>query len=104
MEMDVKHYNELITLSQQIYDDATPKIADYCEKTYTEVPWDTKQQQMADYLFVAEEVSAFLVGNAMALLDPSSQEQELSALVENASRVIGFAQGKAKVGKGIKPS
>ena len=50
--------------------------------------------QMEDYLFVAEETSAYFLGNAMALLDPDSQEQEIQTFVENLRRVISYAQKK----------
>ena len=49
---------------------------------------------MEDYLFVAEETSAYFLGNAMALLDPDSQEQEIQTFVENLRRVISYAQKK----------
>ena len=49
---------------------------------------------MEDYLFVAEETSAYFLGNAMALLDPDSQEQAIQTFVENLRRVISYAQKK----------
>ena len=55
---------------------------------------DTTENQMEDYLFVAEETSAYFLGNAMALLDPDSQEQEIQTFEENLRRVISYAQKK----------
>ena len=49
---------------------------------------------MEDYLFVAEETSAYFLGNAMALRDPHSQEQEIQTFVDNLRRVISYAQKK----------
>ena len=81
--MDKKHYNELILLSQKIYDQASDKLTNYCANKYCGVGNDTTEQQLEDYLFVAEETSAYLLGNALALLDPSSQEAEIESFVND---------------------
>ena len=65
--MDIKHYNELVELSQEIYDQATDRLTNYCANKYCGVGNDTTEQQMEDYLFVAQETSAFLLGNALAI-------------------------------------
>ena len=93
--MDAKHYNELIELSQEIYDQATDKLTNYCAAKYCAVGNDTTEQQLEDYLFVAEETSAYLLGNALALLSPDSQEEEIKTFTENLRRVIKCAQEKA---------
>ena len=49
---------------------------------------------MEDYLFVAEETSAYFLGNALALLEPSAQEAEIKSFVEDLRRVIDYAQKK----------
>ena len=92
--MNKKHYNELIELSQEIYDQATDKLTNYCAAKYCGVGNDTTENQMEDYLFVAEEISTYFLGNAMALLDPDSQEQEIQTFVENLRRVISYVQKK----------
>ena len=56
---------------------------------------------MEDYLFVTSETSAYLLGNAMALLDADSQEAEIKSFTDNLRRVIRHAQQKAG---GHKPS
>lgn len=100
--MDKKHYNELILLSQEIYDQATDRLTNYCANKYCGVGNDTTEQQLEDYLFVAEETSAFLLGNALALPEPGSQEAEIESFMQNLRRVISFA-GK-KMGSEIPPS
>ena len=87
--MNAEHYNELITLSQKIYDDATEKLTNYCSQKYCAVGNDTMEPQLEDYLFMAEETSAYL------LLDENSQEKEIQTFTENLSRVIRYAQQKA---------
>ena len=70
--MDVNRYNELIAISQEIYDQATEKLTNYLTAKYCAVGNDTMEQQMEDYLFITKETSAYLLGNALALLEPES--------------------------------
>ena len=100
--MDKKHYNELVLLSQEIYDQATDKLTNYCANKYCGVGNDTTEQQLEDYLFVAEETSAYLLGNALALLDPSSQETEIKSFVDDLRRVMAYAA--KKLGSDQKPN
>ena len=86
--MDVNHYNELIELSQEIYDHAGDTLTNYCAAKYCGIGNDTTEQQLQDYLFVAEETSAFFLGNALALLTAESQEKEIEKFVANLRRVI----------------
>jgi hypothetical protein len=95
--MDGKHYNELIDLSQKIYEDATDSLTNYCAQKYCGVGNDTMEQQMEDYLFIAKETSTFLFGNALALLAPESQEEEIESFVAGLRRVIAVAQKKAGI-------
>ncbi len=100
--MDKAHCNELVMLSQEIYDGAADRLTNYCANKYCGVGNDTMEQQLEDYLFVAEETSAYLMGNALALLDPDSREAEIQTFVENMRRVVSFAQ--QKLGGGQKPN
>lgn len=86
-ELDVKHYNELIELSQKIYDQATEKLTNYCAAKYCGMG-NTMENQLEDYLFVAQETCAYFLGNALAILEPDSQEAEIQTFVENLRRVI----------------
>ena len=53
-------------------------------------------------MFVAEETSAYLLGNALALLDPSSQEAEIKSFVDDLRRVMAYAA--KKLGSDQKPN
>ena len=92
--MDKTHYNELVMLSQEIYDQASDRLTNYCANKYCGVGNDTTENQMEDYLFVAEETSAYFLGNALALLEPSAQEAEIKSFLEDLRRVIDYAQKK----------
>ena len=100
--MDIKHFNELIEVSQEICDHASDKIANYCAQKYCAVGNDTMEQQLNDYLFVAEETSAYLLGNALALLEADSREAEIQAFVEKLRQVSAFAE--KKMGSDHRPS
>lgn len=93
--MDKKRYNELIGLSQEIYDQATEKLTNYLSAKYCAVGNDTAERQLEDYLFITEETSAFFLGNSLALLDEATQEDEIRNFTENLRRVIRYARQKA---------
>ena len=93
--MDANHHNELIEISQEIYDQATDRITNYCAQKYCAVSNDTMEQQMEDYLFIAKETSVFLLANALALLAPESREAEIKSINKDLRRIIRFAQQKA---------
>lgn len=100
--MDVNHFNELIEVSQKICDHANDRIANYCSQKYCAVDNSATEQQLRDYLFIAEETSAFILGNALALLDADTREAEIRTFTDNLRKVIRFAQHQA--GGDIKPS
>ena len=95
--MDVKHFNELIEVSQKICDNANDQIANYCAQKYCAVENDTMEQQLRDYLFIAEETAAYILGNALAFLDPDTQEAEIKTFTDNLRRVIKYAQQIADI-------
>ena len=100
--MDIKHYNELVELSQEIYDQATDRLTNYCANKYCGISNDTTEQQMEDYLYVALETSAYFLGNALALLTPDSQEAEIKSFEEKLRMVISYAA--KKMGTDQKPN
>ena len=100
--MNKEHYGELVALSQEIYNDINQKLIAYLDKTYGSVPENTMAQQMEDYLFVAEESTGYVLGNALALVDADSVELEISTFENNLRRIVAAAQKKA--GGEIPPS
>lgn len=100
--MNKEHYGELVALSQEIYNDINQKLIAYLDKTYGSVPENTMAQQMEDYLFVAEESTGYVLGNALALVDADSVELEINTFENNLRRIVAAAQKKA--GGEIPPS
>ena len=85
-----------------IQDHAADKLPNRGASKYCGISNDTTENQMEDYLFVAEETSAYLLGNALALLDPSSQEAEIKSFVDDLRRVMVYAT--KKLGSDQKPN
>ena len=54
--------------------------------------------QLEDWMFVAEESCAYLLGNVLAMLEPDSQEAEIRTFEENLRKVISYA-GKKQAGE-----
>ena len=100
--MDIKHHNELIGVCQDIYQEATDRLSNYLAQKYCAVGNGTMEQQLEDYLFITEEVSAYFFGNALAMLIPESQEKEIEQFNENLRRVIAYQMKRA--GGNIPPS
>ncbi len=100
--MDKKHYNELIMLSQEIHDFTNNKLKTYFEKTYVSATENSMSQQLEDWLFVAEETGAYMLGNVIAMLDPESQETEIQTFENNLRQVIAYVNFKQE--DGLKPS
>lgn len=46
--MNAEHYNELVELSQKIYDGATEKLTNYLSARYCAIGNDTMDRQMED--------------------------------------------------------
>ena len=101
--MDKQHMNELILLSQENYDHAADRLSNYCAQKYCGVGNDMMEQQLEDYLFVAEETCTYLLGNALALLSPDSQEEEFNTFIRNLHKVMDFAEKKLTENERNKP-
>ena len=97
--MDKKRYNELILLSQRIHEYANEQLRAYLEKTYADAGADSMGEQLNDWLFVAEETGAYTLGNALAMLEPASQEAEIQTFVENLRKVMSYAAKKQDGGE-----
>ena len=100
--MTKEHYNELIELSHEIYSQAADTLANYCAAKYCGISNNTTVQQLQDYILVAQETTAWFLGNALALLTPDSQEKEIEILIRNIRRTIHEAQ--KQIGGDLPPS
>ena len=96
--MDRKRYNELILLSQKMQESNEKLLREYLEKKYAAAGPESMPDQLEDWLFAMEEMSAYSLGNALAMLEPESQELEIRTFEGNLRKVISYA-GKKQAGE-----
>ena len=92
--MTKRHQTELMNVAEKVYDAAVGEIQEYINKTYGSRTENTLEQQLEDYHIIAEEVAAFLMGNAMAMIDESSWDEDLQALTRHVRQVAAYAVSK----------
>ena len=92
--MDKRRHNELLLVSQQIYDAASQLLKEYLERTYAGAGPESMSAQLEDWMFVAEEAAAYLLGNPLAMLEAESQEAEIRTFEENLRKVMAYAAQK----------
>lgn len=78
-----------IEVSQRIYDYARDQIAKYCEGR-----GGSMSEQFTDYLMIANEVSAYLMGNALSVLSPVDQKVGIDNLSKNIEAVLQYIADK----------
>ena len=87
--MDINHYQDLISISREISDQAVDQITQYCSARYCGVGNDTAGNQTEDYLFIVLKTSENLYRNALIQLDPSSQEKMREDFIKRLSYTTG---------------
>ena len=92
--MDNKRRNELILMSQRICDSANGMLKEYLEKAYDGAGPETVGDQLEDWLYVAEESCAYMLGNAVAMLDPEARDAEITGFEKYLRKVIRKAEEK----------
>ena len=90
--IDKKHIQELEKVAAEIYDLAAEKISAYINETYGNNTDDTEVQQLQDFLIIADEVSAYLMGNAMALAEPEFDEGNINELNSHIAQVTDYVR------------
>ena len=91
--MTKKHQNELTLVAQKIYDMAANEIQSYINKTYGGKQENTLAQQLEDFHVIADEVSAYLMGNAMAMVDETCWADDLKTLNEHIRTIATYVAG-----------
>ena len=84
------HIRELQEISNRIYEYAAGEITKFCEKRYGNVQEDTSTSQMEDFRIIADEVCAYLMGNALAMVDDSCLEDDLHTVSEHIRQVRAY--------------
>jgi len=92
--LDAKRGNELILISQRVHDYADQQLKEYLEKTYTSAGPDSMGDQLENWLFLSEETSAYMLGNAVAMLAPEYRDPEILGFEKYLRKVIAYAEKK----------
>ncbi len=93
--MTKNHQAELTKVAEKIYDLAANEIQAYINKTYGGKQGDTLAQQLEDFHVIADEVAAYLMGNAMAMVDESSWNDDLQTLNGHIRQILSVKTGVA---------
>ena len=88
--MTKKHHEELTEVARKIYDLAADEIQAYITKTYESKKGDTFASQLEDFHVIADEVAAYLMGNAMALVDESCWDDDLKTLTTHVRQMAAY--------------
>lgn len=94
--MDQKHHEELTAVASAIYDKAAEEIQTYIIKKYGQNKDNTLVQQMEDFHIIADEAAAYLMGNAMAMVDESCWDGDLKTLNQHIRQIAKYVAGAQK--------
>ena len=92
--MDKKRENELILLSDRIQEKAHSMVTEYLEKTYAGAGPESMNDQLEDWLYVTQEATAYLLGNALAVLMPESAEEQIQEAADRLRTVSTYVRKK----------
>ena len=88
--MTKKHQAELTKVAEKIYDLAANEIQAYINKAYGGKQENTLTQQLEDFHVIADEVAAYLMGNAMAMTEESCWESDLKTLTTHVRQIARY--------------
>ena len=100
--MTKKHQNELTLVAQKIYDLAANEIQEYINKAYGNKQGNTLAEQLEDFHIIADEVAAYLMGNAMAMADETCWDNDLKTLNGHIKQIANYVASKKKAELGKK--
>ncbi len=88
--MTKKHHSDLVRIAEKIYDLAANEIQAYINQTYGTRTENTLAEQLEDFHVIADEVAAYLMGNAMAMVDESYWNDDLQTLNQHVRQVATY--------------
>ncbi len=100
--MTKKHQAELIKAAEKIYDLAANDIQAYINKVYGDKQVNTLAQQMEDFHIIADEVAAYLMRNAMAMVDETCWADDLKTLNGHIRQIAEYVASNQRVELGPK--
>lgn len=100
--MNKKHQAELTAVAEKIYDLAANEIQAYINKTYSNNQENTLPQQLEDFHVISDEVSAYLMGNAMAMVDEACWNDDLKTLNGHILQIANYVASNQRAELGPK--
>ena len=100
--MTKEHQAELTRVAERIYDLAANEIQNYINKTYEKNQANTLADQMEDFHIIADEVAAYLMGNAMAMVDRSCWADDLNTLNGHIRQIAEYVVSNQQAETGYK--
>ena len=100
--MNKKHHEELSDVSARIYDLAANEIQKYINSKYGQSKENTLAQQLEDFHVIADEVAAYLMGNAMAMVDETCWNDDLKTLNGHIRQITEYVASNQKAELGPK--
>ena len=100
--MTRKHQAELTKVAERIYDLAANEIQSYINKAYGSRQENTLEHQLEDIHVIADEVAAYLMGNAMATVDESCWEDDLKTLNGHIRQIAEYVASNQRAELGPK--
>ena len=100
--MTKAHQTELTQIARKRYDLAANELQAYINKTYCEKQGNTLALQLEDFHLIADEVSAYLMGNAMAMVDESCWNDDLKTLNTHIRQIATYVASNQQAELGPK--
>lgn len=100
--MTKKHQAELTKVAEKIYDLAANEIQVYINKAYGNKQENTLAQQLEDFHIIADEVAAYLMGNAMAMVDETCWTDDLKTLNGHIRQIAEYVASNQRAELGPK--
>lgn len=100
--MTKKHQVELTAVAEKIYDLAANEIQSYINKTYGGKQENTLAAQLEDFHVIADEVAAYLMGNAMAMVDETCWNDDLKTLNAHVRQIAAYVASSQRAELGPK--
>lgn len=78
--MTENHLEKIDAQARKIYNYAADSISSFLRSEYERLPDDTLQNQIGDFHLIAERTCVYMMGNVLAMLDPSVEEEAILTL------------------------
>lgn len=100
--MNKRHQDELSAVAIRIFNFAEEEIQKYINKKYKNSNGDTMAQQMNDFYVISDEVTAYLVGNVMGIMNESCWDDNLKELNQHIRQIARYVASDQRAELGPK--